>query len=345
MTASPSSRSPATCFRKRPTINASPAASIATRNSIRKAASTSKRRDGRRSLDRVNTTATVWLGSTVACAQCHNHKYDPFSQRDYYRLLAFFDNVEYSVFGKPGRRPLHPGTDARPAVARTGRPAQRADRRNWPRSTRRSARLAPRSTPARPAGKPPSRRRCRPGRCCSRRARRAGAATLTVQPDGSVLASGLHRGRDEYRAGRHRAGRPNHRPSARGAARPLAAQGRARAATTTATSCSPGLPSTVSTTAGSATRLTFNDVKTDDGSGADVKALIQLTPRPYLSEDPGGWAIDATRDDTRVSRQIVFVCWQAAGARPPGTNARDLVVRQRQRRAGHRPVQALGDLQ
>ena len=75
-------------------------------------------------LDRVNTTATVWLGSTVACAQCHNHKYDPFSQRDYYRLLAFFDNVEYSVFGKPGRRPLDPGTDARPAVARTGRPAR-----------------------------------------------------------------------------------------------------------------------------------------------------------------------------------------------------------------------------
>ena len=53
-------------------------------------------------LDRVNTTATVWLGSTIACAQCHNHKYDPFSQRDYYRLLAFFDNGEYEVLGKPG---------------------------------------------------------------------------------------------------------------------------------------------------------------------------------------------------------------------------------------------------
>ena len=73
-----------------------------THDSTRKAASTSRRRDGRRCVDRVNTTATVWLGSTIACAQCHNHKYDPFSQRDYYRLLAFFDNVEYSVFGKPG---------------------------------------------------------------------------------------------------------------------------------------------------------------------------------------------------------------------------------------------------
>lgn len=43
-------------------------------------------------LDRVNTTATVWLAATLACAQCHDHKYDPFSQRDYYRLLAFFNN-------------------------------------------------------------------------------------------------------------------------------------------------------------------------------------------------------------------------------------------------------------
>ncbi|MGI8671542.1 MAG: DUF1549 and DUF1553 domain-containing protein, partial [Luteitalea sp.] len=46
-------------------------------------------------VDRVNTTATVWLGSTVACAQCHNHKYDPFSQKDYYRLMAFFANTSY----------------------------------------------------------------------------------------------------------------------------------------------------------------------------------------------------------------------------------------------------------
>jgi hypothetical protein len=48
-------------------------------------------------IDRVNTTATVWLGSTIGCAQCHNHKYDPFSQRDYYKLMAFFDNHEYKI--------------------------------------------------------------------------------------------------------------------------------------------------------------------------------------------------------------------------------------------------------
>ncbi len=45
-------------------------------------------------IDRVNTTAAVWLGSTLECSQCHDHKYDPFSQKDYYRLLAFFNNTE-----------------------------------------------------------------------------------------------------------------------------------------------------------------------------------------------------------------------------------------------------------
>jgi hypothetical protein len=53
-------------------------------------------------VDRVNTTATVWLGSTLGCAQCHDHKYDPFTQHDYYKLLAFFENVEYTAGGAQG---------------------------------------------------------------------------------------------------------------------------------------------------------------------------------------------------------------------------------------------------
>ena len=52
-------------------------------------------------VDRVNTTATVWLGTTLGCAQCHNHKYDPFSQKDYFRLLAFFANPAYET-QRPG---------------------------------------------------------------------------------------------------------------------------------------------------------------------------------------------------------------------------------------------------
>jgi hypothetical protein len=54
-------------------------------------------------IDRVNTTTRVWLGLTVACAQCHDHKYDPITQKDYYRLFAFFNNVpENSLDGDKG---------------------------------------------------------------------------------------------------------------------------------------------------------------------------------------------------------------------------------------------------
>ena len=52
-------------------------------------------------VDRVNTTATVWLGSTLACAECHNHKFDPFTQKDYYRFLAFFAGEKYAIKPPP----------------------------------------------------------------------------------------------------------------------------------------------------------------------------------------------------------------------------------------------------
>ncbi len=43
--------------------------------------------------DRAETTAMVWMGVTLGCARCHDHKYDPFKQRDFYRLFAFYNNV------------------------------------------------------------------------------------------------------------------------------------------------------------------------------------------------------------------------------------------------------------
>ena len=44
--------------------------------------------------DRVNTVGMVWLGTTLECCQCHDHKYDPFTMRDYYSLFAFFNNTQ-----------------------------------------------------------------------------------------------------------------------------------------------------------------------------------------------------------------------------------------------------------
>lgn len=59
-------------------------------------------------VDRVNTTASVWLGLTLQCAECHDHKFDPFSQEEYYELFAFFDQV-------PGNH-LFRGLYAPPAI-------------------------------------------------------------------------------------------------------------------------------------------------------------------------------------------------------------------------------------
>ncbi len=50
-------------------------------------------------VDRVNTSGTVWLGLTLGCAECHDHKFDPISQVDYYRLFALFNQIEHSGEG------------------------------------------------------------------------------------------------------------------------------------------------------------------------------------------------------------------------------------------------------
>lgn len=49
--------------------------------------------------DRVATTGTVWLGLTIGCSQCHDHKFDPITQKEYYGLFAFFNNSEQDGHG------------------------------------------------------------------------------------------------------------------------------------------------------------------------------------------------------------------------------------------------------
>ena len=45
-------------------------------------------------VDRVNTTMAVWMGTSMACAQCHTHKYDPITNNEYFRMFAFLNNTE-----------------------------------------------------------------------------------------------------------------------------------------------------------------------------------------------------------------------------------------------------------
>jgi mono/diheme cytochrome c family protein len=68
-------------------------------------------------LDRVNTTGSVWLGLTVGCCQCHNHKFDPLTQREYYQLFAFFNNQDEPTLT------LGPADAKAPAPGRRGGPA------------------------------------------------------------------------------------------------------------------------------------------------------------------------------------------------------------------------------
>jgi len=68
-------------------------------------------------IDKTKTFGKGILGVTIECAQCHDHKYDPFSQKDYYRLLAFFNNTKEKGFegdvstSKPAKTPLLKLTD------------------------------------------------------------------------------------------------------------------------------------------------------------------------------------------------------------------------------------------
>ncbi len=70
--------------------------------------------------DRVRTLGMAWMGLTMECARCHDHKFDPFAQKDYYRMFAFFNNVP--EWGEDGRV-----ANAPPMIAAPTRAQQQQD--------------------------------------------------------------------------------------------------------------------------------------------------------------------------------------------------------------------------
>ena len=77
-------------------ISASPPPSTACIARPTKAAASRRSSAPSTSIDRVNTFGTAMLGLTMECARCHDHKFDPITQRDYYALFAFFNSIDES---------------------------------------------------------------------------------------------------------------------------------------------------------------------------------------------------------------------------------------------------------
>ena len=151
----------------------------------------------RSTVDRVNTTATVWLASTIGCAQCHNHKYDPFTQKEYYQIMAFFQNGDYEV------RASGDGTDTSSGDRRAdaGAGSDPEDDPGGDRSHERPAqgREARRSRGPRRLGSARCGSDRRPGApSVLKKLAGTGDVVLKADPDGAVIASGANPGEAIY---------------------------------------------------------------------------------------------------------------------------------------------------
>ena len=145
-------------------------------------------------MDRVETTGTVWLGLTIGCCRCHDHKYDPLAQKEYYQLYAYFNSIAESGAvdrggnANPVERLVTPESERRVSELRqevalaekaqqTGLAAVDAAQLEWeqnPSGMTAWTILDPLAIKSK------------------------NGATLTTQPDQSVLASGESPAKDDY---------------------------------------------------------------------------------------------------------------------------------------------------
>jgi hypothetical protein len=249
-------------------------------------------------VDRVNTTATVWLGTTLGCAQCHNHKYDPFTQKDYYRMMAFFTNTDYDV------RKLGDGTKFTETMIDVPTPEQEEKRKTIQAEIDRVNDELKTQTPAL------DRAQALWETSMSREAAArwsvltpdsltaGGGVELQASPDGSVLASGANA------------------PSVVYTVEAIPALPRITAVRLEALP-DPSLPkggpgrdiygnfqlNGIQISLGDSD-IQIKAIRSDDGGGS----LESFFPKT-LSRDayaPRGWRIDASREEKRLPRQIVF---------------------------------------
>ena len=133
-------------------------------------------------VDRVATTGTVWLGLSVQCAQCHTHKYDPITQREYYQFFAFLNNADEPELDvpSPAITRARDAAEARLKALEAGRAVMVADLERkqgvWE-----AAQLPTRWTVIRPSALSSQKH-----------------ATMTARADGSVLVGGDKPNNDVY---------------------------------------------------------------------------------------------------------------------------------------------------
>ncbi len=146
--------------------------------------------------DRVDTTSTIWLGLTMACAQCHDHKYDPLTQRDYYSMYAFFNSLDEDASDRNIENPrpfLQVPTEGQSAElerleVRTSALTAELDR-DWPELDARQAEwLESRGDEARRSWRV----------LLPERAEATGGATLEAGLDGVIVASGENPAKNVY---------------------------------------------------------------------------------------------------------------------------------------------------
>ncbi len=252
-------------------------------------------------VDRVNTTATVWLGTTLGCAQCHDHKYDPFSQSDYFRMMAFFTNTDYEV------RKQADGTRYSETVVQLPTPEQEDRRKAIQQEIDRLNERMKAESPARARRQAVWEQAMRSEASAAWKVltpatvEATGGVVLTPAADGSVLASGPNPGDTTYTI-----------QAAVTLPRVTAVRLEALPA--------PSLPKQgpgrdvygnfqlnrihIASSAG-APALTLKSIRADDAAGtADLDSFF---PKALSRDDraPRGWRIDASREEKRLPRQIV----------------------------------------
>jgi hypothetical protein len=251
-------------------------------------------------VDRVATTGTVWLGSTLACAQCHNHKFDPFTQKDFYSMMAFFSSAE--------KKPAMNGENTtiyQEPVLETATPAQQAQRDALEMRIKNLEKRTETMTPDLKAAQAEWENSVlradrawqvlKPGQMNA-----AAGTTLTADGQGRIMASGA-KPRDEAYAiecdlpvravtGIRVQAMPN-------AALPRGGPGRDPYGNFT---------------------LTRIKIETPDGSGwkqVAIKKVMADTDKKSLDRKKGQlWTVDASREDTRLERQLVVVPAEAIKA-------------------------------